>query len=192
MPGTEHPPNPNASQPPNVSIREHIEALMAAADLRYAQRFESQQEATKQAFITQTTAMQTAFDASKVAIDQALASAKEAVAAALAAADRAVSKSEMAADKRFESVNEFRSTLSDQQRLLMPRSEAELMLKTLSDKLEVLRVELASLGAVKRDSSYERTESRADHSHLAVVGSVIVAVTSLAFTLASAVLGRHP
>ena len=42
------------------------------------------------------------------------------------AQERAVSKAETAAEKRFDAVNEFRSTLADQQRTLMPRVEAEL------------------------------------------------------------------
>lgn len=57
---------------------------------------------------------------------------------ALNASDRAVSKAEMAAEKRFDSVNEFRNTLADQQRTLMPRSEAELQFKSLTDKIESL------------------------------------------------------
>jgi hypothetical protein len=59
---------------------------------------------------------------------------------ALAAADRATSKAEMAAEKRFESVNEFRSTLADQQRNLMPRQEAELMIKSINEKVDALNL----------------------------------------------------
>jgi hypothetical protein len=54
------------------------------------------------------------------------------------ALDKAVTKAEVATEKRFESVNEFRSALNDSNRLLMPRSEAEQALKTLSDKLDAL------------------------------------------------------
>jgi hypothetical protein len=132
---------PGFNAPSNVSIREHIEVLIAANDLRYKERFESQQKAAEIAFNAQATAMQTAFLASKSAVDQAMASAEKAVAAALAAADRAVTKSEDAANARFASINEFRGTLSDQQRTLMPRAEAELLFKTLSDKIELLTVE---------------------------------------------------
>jgi hypothetical protein len=41
----------------------------------------------------------------------------------------AVNKAENATEKRFESVNEFRNTLTDQQRTFMPRSETEIMFK---------------------------------------------------------------
>lgn len=47
---------------------------------------------------------------------------EKAVIAAMLSADRAVAKAEAASEKRFESVNEFRGTLSDQVRLFIPRS----------------------------------------------------------------------
>jgi len=58
---------------------------------------------------------------------------------ALAAADRAVTKAENAAEKRFEGVNEFRNTLADQQRTLMPRTEVELALNALKDDVRLLK-----------------------------------------------------
>jgi hypothetical protein len=78
------------------------------------------------------------FEAQEKAVAAALAAQEKAVAAALAAADRAVAKAEVAAEKRFEGVNEFRATLSDQARTLMPRSESEQAIKTLTEKLDIL------------------------------------------------------
>ena len=63
---------------------------------------------------------------------------KEAINAALAAADRAVAKAEAATEKRFESVNEFRGTLDNQQRTLIPRSEVNVMIRGLEDKIDNL------------------------------------------------------
>jgi hypothetical protein len=63
---------------------------------------------------------------------------EKAVNAALAAAQKAVEKAEAASEKRFESVNEFRATLSDQARLLMPRLEAEAQYRTITEKIDVL------------------------------------------------------
>jgi hypothetical protein len=60
---------------------------------------------------------------------------EKAVAAALAAAKEAVTKAEVAAEKRFDAVNEFRSTLKDQQATLMPRQEAVALLKALEEKV---------------------------------------------------------
>lgn len=96
------------------TLRLHILALMATNDAKYSERFQAQQ-----------TAMEAALTAQKLAVDTAL-----------SAADRAVLKSEVAAEKRFESVNEFRASLADQQRTLMPRSESELLIRGLSEKVD--------------------------------------------------------
>lgn len=67
---------------------------------------------------------------------------EKSVQAALYSADRAVAKAEAASERRFDSVNEFRNTLSDQARLLMPRSETEQALKGLSDKIDTLTIRI--------------------------------------------------
>ena len=54
----------------------------------------------------------------------------ERVGLALSAADKAVSKAEVAAEKRFESVNEFRQTLSDQTRSFISKVEFEVVRDT--------------------------------------------------------------
>lgn len=84
--------------------------------------------------------------------EQRFVAQRQAVDAALAAADRAVLKAEAAAEKRFEGVNEFRGQLADQQRTLMPRSEAEIRLSVLSDRMSavekaVLQVSSRGIGA---------------------------------------------
>jgi chemotaxis protein CheY-P-specific phosphatase CheC len=67
--------------------------------------------------------------------------------AALSSAQTAVLKAESAAEKRFESINEFRATLSDQQRTLMPRSEAEITLNTLREEVKLLKEsQIANMG----------------------------------------------
>ncbi len=82
-------------------------------DLRYQQRFDAQQKA----------------------VGDALIAAEKAVNTALASADRAVVKAETAAEKRFEAVNEFRATLSDQALNLLPRSEADARFNAITEKL---------------------------------------------------------
>ena len=42
----------------------------------------------------------------------------------------------MASEKRFDSVNEFRNTLADQQRTLMPRAESEVRINALTEKVD--------------------------------------------------------
>lgn len=98
------------------TLRAHVESLIDERDNRYEQRFSAQQTALK----------------------DALSAAEKAVAAALMAADRAVAKAEAAAERRFESVNEFRQTLSDQTNTLLPRAEADSRFQNIIDKVESL------------------------------------------------------
>jgi hypothetical protein len=62
----------------------------------------------------------------------------KAVDAALAAAEKAVLKAENAADKRFESVNEFRKTLSDQTSTFATKAEADIRFKGLEEKINAV------------------------------------------------------
>jgi hypothetical protein len=100
------------------TLREHITTVLEEMNSRYEQRFLD----------------------SKTALDIAFTAQKELVASALGAADKAVIKAEVAAEKRFDSVNEFRALVSDQQRTLMPRSEAEIVFRSLSEKIDALRL----------------------------------------------------
>lgn len=54
---------------------------------------------------------------------------------ALEAADKAITKSEAAAEKRFDNVNEFRQSLSDQTATFIARREFEASNKSINDKL---------------------------------------------------------
>jgi len=80
-------------------------------------------------------AIEQRFELEKDAVRQRFEGQEKAVAAALAAAKEAVGKAESAAEKRFDSVNEFRSTLKDQQATLMPRTEVDVRFKGLESKL---------------------------------------------------------
>jgi hypothetical protein len=97
-----------------ISLRDYLESLISERDRRYEQKFND----------------------TKIAVDAALIAADKAVAAALAGQKEAVTKAEVAAEKRFESVNEFRNTLSDQQRNLMPRAEVDIITKSIADRLD--------------------------------------------------------
>jgi len=96
-----------------TEIERRNAALRDEIDKRHAQRSQDQQKA----------------------VDAALAAQEKAVAAALGAAERAVLKAEVAAEKRFEGVNEFRQTLSDQATHLMPRAEAQVEFSSLRSKI---------------------------------------------------------
>lgn len=78
------------------------------------------------------------------------ANAEKSVHAALNSADTAIKKAEAASDKRFEGVNEFRATLADQQRMLMPRAETEEAIKRICERLMKLED-----GASERRAKYQ-------------------------------------
>ncbi|MEW2267793.1 hypothetical protein [Streptomyces sp. NPDC047868] len=62
----------------------------------------------------------------------------KAIEAALLAAKEAVIKAELANDKRFEGVNEFRQTLSDQAAQFMTRTEAEAAISRNTERIQDL------------------------------------------------------
>jgi hypothetical protein len=107
---------------------DHVRTLIVGNDKRYEQRFDASQKA-----------LEVGFAAAKAAVDASFAAQKEAINAALAAADRAVTKAELATEKRFESVNEFRGTLDNQQRTLIPRSEVDKMFQAMTEKVDRLQ-----------------------------------------------------
>jgi hypothetical protein len=71
------------------------------------------------------------FKSSEVAVNAALVAQEKAVAAALAASEKAVNKAEIAQANVNENQNEFRGTLRDQALTLMPRAEAENLIREL-------------------------------------------------------------
>lgn len=75
------------------------------------------------------------FDASQTALQAALTAQEKSVDAALAAADRAVAKAETASEKRFESVNEFRQTLTDQAASFATRNEVDTKIESIVSKI---------------------------------------------------------
>jgi len=107
------------------TLNQYMNDLIVQMDRRYQERFEAQTKALDAAFLAQQTAMQAA-----------LLAAEKAVQTALSAAEKAVTKAEIANEKRFDSVNEFRSTLSDQASRLMPRTESEARLGSIAEKVD--------------------------------------------------------
>ncbi|MEU7586569.1 hypothetical protein AB0A95_09745 [Micromonospora sp. NPDC049230] len=72
-------------------------------------------------------AIERLFDAKLVNLTTKIEAQAAHVGLGLAAADKAVTKAEIATEKRFESVNEFRQTLSDQTKTFIARVEFEVV-----------------------------------------------------------------
>lgn len=100
----------------------------AAAGKEY---LESQIAGLREALVAQIVAQ-------KEAIGAALTAAKEALTAAQASSEKAILKAEEANEKRFASVNEFRSTLSDQQKTFATKAECEFRFLTIDKKFDDL------------------------------------------------------
>lgn len=73
-----------------------------------------------------------------IAADQRFIAQEKSMLAALIGVREAVTKAEAAAEKRFDSVNEFRATLKDQQLTLMSRNEADARFKAIEIKLSTI------------------------------------------------------
>jgi len=93
-------------------------------------------------------------------IEQRFASVKE-----------AVTKAEAATERRFEGVNEFRNTLSDQQRTFLPRKEYEATMSSIDSKINEVGKKVDKLDSMKAGGKD--------------VWVYIVAVASLIFGIAS-------
>jgi len=133
----------------SVSLREYVEALLAAKDIRDRQRFDAQGQA----------------------LSAALLAAEKAVQTALIAAEKAVAKAETANEKRFESVNEFRKTLSDQTASFPSRVE----LQALADRVTDL--------ATRMDKTEGRSGGLSDGMKVLIsLGSLLIAVVGLYLT----------
>jgi len=110
------------------TLREHVLRLLSDDRRLLDERYASSQRLLDERYATQTKALDAAFKAAEAAVDRALASA-----------EKAVSKAEAAAERRFEGVNEFRQTLTDQAATFLTRAEGEARLTALSKELDEQR-----------------------------------------------------
>ena len=105
--------------------------------------------------------------------------AKESVGNALAAADKATNKAEMASNTRFEGVNEFRKTLSDQANMLMPRAEYSAQHQSVIDKIDSLTVRVAAIEATTKGKSEGLGTLGQIALGLIAVGAMLVSLVTL-------------
>lgn len=71
-------------------------------------------------------------------LDSRIVAVEKNVTTAMAAADKAVTKAEVASEKRFDSVNEFRNAMKDQQSSFADKENTDLRLKAIENRLEQL------------------------------------------------------
>jgi hypothetical protein len=144
------------------TVLAHLRELIDERDRRYEQRFEGQEKA----------------------VAAALAAQEKAVAAALSAADRAVSKAELAAEKRFEAVNEFRGQLADQAGRLLPRSEADVALGGVREKIDGLTGRVEALGTRLERGEGQRSGLKDGWGYLVGAAGFVATLIAIAYALA--------
>lgn len=115
-----------------AASREYLEAQITALSNVTTANMVAQKEAINSALI-----------AAKEALTAALTASEKALTAALASSEKAITKAEESNEKRFESVNEFRGTLADQQRDLATKPEVNLRFNAIEDKLNTAMTTLS-------------------------------------------------
>lgn len=124
------PPSISQSTQDAITVNQ-LMSIIAERDRQYQQRFESMERAFNVQFV----------------------SAEKAVQSALIAAKEAVQKAEVASEKRFDSVNEFRNTLRDQQTTFMTRSEAEARFKDFDRRIVETSEQVSSRASEARGAA---------------------------------------
>ena len=99
-----------------VNLRDYFDHIISDLDTKLTQRMDSYDREFHEHILAVVRENQLALDASNKAID----------------------KSETAAEKRFDAVNEFRRTLSDQTGTFIARREFEASTKSTNDKVSLL------------------------------------------------------
>jgi hypothetical protein len=128
------------------------------------------------------------------ALDAAFKAAEQAVVVALSNAEKATAKAEVAAERRFESVNEFRKTLSDQTATFIPRAEFVSAQNSLSERIAInaervsaLELRLTSrldLGeGGEQGLSKERVDKRAEVTQIIQIITIVLLVAGLLVTI---------
>lgn len=116
---------------------------------------------------------------------------KENIAMAFASSEKAIQKAEWAADKRFESVNEFRKTLTDQTATFIARVQVEVLLKAVNDKVDSLasRVERNEGNIQGHDRTV--TSGRAGYHLIISAVSLVIAFVSTLITILAVLRAQH-
>ena len=124
----------------NVTLRDYLLALIEERDKKYEQRFEERDNKCTQRFEAVDRAVLAAHEAVKDARDSANAMTKDTVAAASTASKEAltiannnIATALASLDKRFDTVNEFRGQLADQQETFARKSDLETLVANLKE-----------------------------------------------------------
>ncbi|HEV8189464.1 MAG TPA: hypothetical protein VGP83_17045 [Pyrinomonadaceae bacterium] len=119
-----------------------VRELMAHNDQRYMVMFQNAeltQASLREVIHLKDDKYESQFKSLEETSRAQLAALKENTAIAFTASERAIEKAALAAEKRFESVNEFRKSLTDQTATFMPRPQIEALVQNVNDKIDAQR-----------------------------------------------------
>jgi small-conductance mechanosensitive channel len=133
----------------DVSLKEYVEKLIDERDKRLLSVIDERDRQYADARRANETAVQAALVAQEKATSTALAAQEKATAAAFSSSEKAIDKADAAYESRFESVNEFRAQLGDQQRTFMPRAEVELLMTSINGRMIAIEKALTESTAQK-------------------------------------------
>jgi len=107
-------------------------------------------------------AMEKVQRAERETLNTAILSVERASAAAMAASEKAIDKAEKAATDRFSSVNEFRSTLSDQATKFVARTEVDTRINGMSEKVNDVSTRVGRIESMGMGRQEKGGETRAN------------------------------
>jgi len=136
---------PTSAQEPPSSLRDLTVRQALTNEMTVRELFailNEREKASNQRFDGQEKAVANALSALEKSTANALAALDKNNAVALTAAKEAVTKAEVAAEKRFDSVNEFRGQLKDQQNTLASKAEVDTRFRFIEDKINSIEARL--------------------------------------------------
>lgn len=162
-----------------VSLRDHLMALITSEVARLEALITALDRLTDSKFITHQTLLD---------------SQAEKVGLALASVDKAVAKAEAATERRFESVNEFRGTLTDQARefvrtdyMLQAFEGRDQLIQALAERVREL--ELARSTTAGSDTGVAARDSNQRQQIGMYVGLAGVVLTVIALIITNVLIG---
>ena len=114
------------------------------------------------------------FNDSKTAVIDALAAQKEQTASVFASSEKAIIKAEDAQRSYNERTNELRGALDDQNKTLLPRTEAEARFFSVEEKIDEVKKEIANLREYRSaGSATTKAEDAAATTHKWLIGLAV-------------------
>lgn len=138
-------------------VAHKLEELIHANGLKYEVQFRSQEEALRAQLIALRENTQIAFQSS----------------------EKAIEKAALASEKRFDSVNEFRQTLTDQTATFMPRAQVETMFANVNEKVNALAVRAERTEGVSSGGKENTDQHRQNTALWIALASGFIAFLSL-------------